>query len=423
MNEPDEHDSLSATNRRETSMDRSESGAGSPQESTVMAQHAHSPRWALVMAAVVAISAIVAILFRLIGIGGEGKNFAAGEASSARDTVDSTTETVAPETITVGGGDRSEGMVFADRTAPLLYVVNAAGYTANGGPETAALSIVDLTTRSVTARLPLPSYPRDVAVDSVTHTVYVVTGTFEPTTGGVVTVIDAMAGAITAEIPTGKNSWDVEVDENTHTAYVLNCGRFCTVASAADEISTLSVIPWGAAEADPAVPFGSDVRYFALDAAMNRAYTASGADSLDVIDLATNTVVSSITLPHGASHIHFDQNTRQAVTTQLRWEEILAVDIDKATSTAIDSGSDGNQGCFQYQLPYRRAFDGAGHTLYSSCPDKGGVIAYDTVTGAMTDTIQVADASGIAFDPTTNTLFVYGGKEGVVTIIARPPVK
>ena len=88
-----------------------------------------------------------------------------------------------------------------------VYVPNLDGDT---------VSVIDASTRTVTATVPVARNPVGVAVDPGTHTVYV------PTNDGTVSVIDASTRTVTATVPVGKGPFGVAVDPDTHTVYVTN---------------------------------------------------------------------------------------------------------------------------------------------------------------------------------------------------------
>jgi YVTN family beta-propeller protein len=63
-----------------------------------------------------------------------------------------------------------------------------------------------------------------VAVDPGSHTVYVAN-----LGDNTVSVIDGSTRTVTATAPVGQNPWGVAVDPTTHTAYVTNLGNSVSV--------------------------------------------------------------------------------------------------------------------------------------------------------------------------------------------------
>ena len=99
-------------------------------------------------------------------------------------------------------------------------------YATNSGDDT--MSLIDGSTHAVTATIPVAHWPKAVAVDPGTHVVYVATidpetaphDTQPPSRSGRVSVIDASTRTVTATIPVGKDPDGLAVDPGTHTVYV-----------------------------------------------------------------------------------------------------------------------------------------------------------------------------------------------------------
>jgi len=81
------------------------------------------------------------------------------------------------------------------------------------------VSVIDGSTRTVTATVPAGKYPQGVAVDPGTHTVYV---TNLVGANNTVSVIDGSTRTVTATVPVGRNPNGVAVDPGSHTVYVTN---------------------------------------------------------------------------------------------------------------------------------------------------------------------------------------------------------
>jgi YVTN family beta-propeller protein len=73
--------------------------------------------------------------------------------------------------------------------------------------------VIDASTRTVTATVPVGTGPWGVAVDPGTHTVYVTN-----ISDNTVSVIDGSTRTVTAAVPVGKHPRGVAVDPGTHTA-------------------------------------------------------------------------------------------------------------------------------------------------------------------------------------------------------------
>jgi YVTN family beta-propeller protein len=102
--------------------------------------------------------------------------------------------------------------VGEDPSTHALYVTNGASGT---------ISVIDETTNTVTATIPVAIAPDAVGVDPSTHIVYVAS---EGTGSNTVSVIDEATNTVTATIPVAIAPDAVGVDPFTHTVYVANEG-------------------------------------------------------------------------------------------------------------------------------------------------------------------------------------------------------
>jgi YVTN family beta-propeller protein len=102
----------------------------------------------------------------------------------------------------------------ADPGTHTVYVTNV-----NDGDN--SVSVIDASTRSVTAAVPLGrnsgGLAIGVAVDPSAHTVYVIN---DGDNDGTVSVIDPSTRTVTATVPLGTEPGVVAVDPSTHTVYV-----------------------------------------------------------------------------------------------------------------------------------------------------------------------------------------------------------
>ena len=104
------------------------------------------------------------------------------------------------------------GQVALDPSTHTVYVANS---WAN------AVTVIDGSTHTVTAAVPLGGSPDKIAVDSGSHTIYVTRGDVNNVThkvGRAMSVIDGTTRTVTADIPTAL--WgSMAVDPDTHTVF------------------------------------------------------------------------------------------------------------------------------------------------------------------------------------------------------------
>ena len=169
---------------------------------------------------------------------------------------------------------------------PLAVAVDPSTHTAyvtNAHDDT--VSVIDAATRAVTATIPVGSFPYGVAVDPAAGTVYVANDSAH----GTVSVIDAATRAVTATIPVGSYPFGVAVDPAAGTVYVANYGD-----------GTVSVIDAATRAVTATIPVGSGPDGVAVDPAAGTAYVAnSGAGTVSVI--AHPVITTTSPLPPGTA--------------------------------------------------------------------------------------------------------------------------
>jgi YVTN family beta-propeller protein len=90
-------------------------------------------------------------------------------------------------------------------------------YVTNANDIAGAVSVIDESTNTITATVPVGSQPYGVAVDASTDVIYV-TNADDDT----ISVIDGTTNAVVATVPVGHLPTGIAVDGATHTAYVVN---------------------------------------------------------------------------------------------------------------------------------------------------------------------------------------------------------
>ena len=216
------------------------------------------------------------------------------------------------------------------------------------------VSVIDASTRTVTATVPVGKDPNGVAVDPGTHTVYVANDG-----DNAVSVIDGSTRTVTATVPVGKNPVGVAVDPGTHTVYVAN-----------GHASTVSVIDGSTRTVTATVPVGSFPNGVAVDPGTHTVYVTNsgpgpGSDTVSVIDGSTRTVTATLHVGSGPRKV------------------------------AVDPGT---------------------HTVYVANGDTVSVI--DGSRRAVTATVPVGSGGGgVAVDPGTHTVYVANNGDNTVSVI------
>ena len=210
--------------------------------------------------------------------------YVANRDDNTVSVIDGATRTV---TATVPVGKNPHG-VAVDPSTHTVYIANA-----NNG----TVSVIDGATRTVTATVPVGANESGVAVDPGVNTVYVTTAKMcgnAPCTGdNTVSVIDGSTHTVTATVPVGSWPGGVAVDSSTHTVYVANWDR------------TVSVIDGSTRTVTATVPVGTSPTGVAVDPTTHTAYVANRDDNtVSVIDGSTRTVTATVPVgknPHGVA--------------------------------------------------------------------------------------------------------------------------
>jgi YVTN family beta-propeller protein len=186
-------------------------------------------------------------------------------------------------TITVGSNP--EGIA--------LNLVLSQAYVANSGSNT--VSVINITSDTVFATVPVGSSPQSVAVGSAQpkppnsqpYTVFVTN--YGSNTISVIPVGSPYLTFPVTTVTVGNNPWGVVVNPYTNRVYVTNSGSGTVTVLNGSSFSTISTISLGPGS----TPEGIDI-----DTSSSKAYVANPAsNTVSVIDLTTNTVLSSTNPP------------------------------------------------------------------------------------------------------------------------------
>ncbi|MFC6010293.1 YncE family protein [Nocardia lasii] len=303
-------------------------------------------------------------------------------------------------TVAVGENPRS---VAIDPGLNRAYVAHL-----SDSDEEQSVSVIDTRTHTVTATIPagrvFPGYPQSIAVDPVTHLVYLVCGN----SAGKVLVISPDSNTVTATIEFDGDPAAVVVDSVRGIVYVGN--RFSDTVTVIDAVTRAVVTT---------VPVGDDVRGLAVDPASHDLWVVSG-DGVSVLDAATYTVSTTIPVGNDPRYIAIDPRHRTAYVTHSTENLVSVIDID--SRTRADSVSLGIRG-----KAFGAVIDPAEHTVYFTGMAAGTVTMVDTRTRTLTatrssgitrSTTYGSATWGAAVDPATHYLYVTNENADQIEVIA-----
>ncbi|HEV2782863.1 MAG TPA: PxKF domain-containing protein [Actinophytocola sp.] len=252
-------------------------------------------------------------------------------------------------------------------------------YLANFGTNT--VTVVDTTSNSVIATIPVGVRPFDLAVDPAGTRVYLTTNGSDS-----VSVIDPASNTVTAAIPVGGYPWRVAVDPTGTRVYVTNIFS-----------DSVSVIDPGSNTVTATIPVGGASEAVAFDSAGTRAYvTIPGSDRVSVIDTTSNTMTA--TIPVGSFPKGVAVNPANA--------QVYVVNAFSGSLSVIDPASNTVAATIPTDTPDELAFHPAGTHLYVTT-GPGPVSVIDPATNTVTATIDgVAGGGDIAVDSTGTFAYV-----------------
>lgn len=264
--------------------------------------------------------------------------------------------------------------------------------------------------------------PSGVAVDPVTHTVYVANRS-----DSTVSVIDGSTHAVTATVPldtrgggamrrffrTPPSPTGIAVDPNTRALYVANAGD-----------STLAVIDESTHDIIATVPVGvGPVSYtagflslkVAVDSGTHTVYvTHNGRKTVSVIDGSTHGAIATVTVAEDPDDVAVNPDTHTAYvvsSSPLIREDTVSV-IDGTTHAVIATLPVGKS------RHHSVAVDAETNTIYVTNGEENTVSVIDGLTHNVTAAIPVGKpAGGVAVDAGLRTVYVAHPSDATLSII------
>ncbi len=340
-------------------------------------------------------------------------------AASLPTTTAPTTTTTAIDPATVGGSRIGPGPYKVEATVavganprsvaidPELRRAYVAHYVESAAEQ--SVSVIDIRTQTVIAEIPVgqvfPAKPQSIAVDPVTHLVYLVCGN----SAGKVLVIDPDTQSVTATIEFDGDPAAVVVDPSRSTLYVGN--RFSRTVTVIDTVTRAIVAT---------IPVNGNPSGLAVDPATHHLWVVSG-DGVSVIDSASSTSSATIRVGDEPAYIAIDPETRTAYVTHSDGNSVSL--IDTVSRTPAGSVSLGDRG-----RAYAAVVDPVVHTVYLT----GTVFQTVTMIDTLTRTVTAVRSSGItpyarfgsdthgaAVDPIAHYLYVTNEDTRQIEVIAH----
>ncbi|MGA7217793.1 MAG: hypothetical protein WBX38_05740 [Candidatus Sulfotelmatobacter sp.] len=296
-------------------------------------------------------------------------------------------------------------VLFGDTTSqikvgktPFFVAVNPATnltYSSNEGDGT--VSVID--GHRVTATITVGGSPEGIAVNSVTNQIYValfdgLSSTLSVIDGGTNTVVASIADA---------GATYVAVDSVTNRIYT------------SDSDNTVRVIDGGSNTVTATVGFGGVLEQIAVDSLRNLIYvTVVGTPpSLAVIDGTTNLVTNTypVTQAEFLPGLAVDSSLNQVYASDSLKMRVFV--IDGATGTVLSAISLPRAG-----NPSHVAL-GAGHQVLVSDSSSGLVYFINGATRTLAESLNIGlDGAGLAANPNTRSIYVAMTFLNTVTVIA-----
>jgi YVTN family beta-propeller protein len=230
------------------------------------------------------------------------------------------------------------------------------------------VSVIDTATNTLTATVPVESYPIGVAVNPTGTQIYVTNRGSD-----VVSVIDAATNTVTATVPAGSAPNGVAVNPAGTKIYVTNLGS-----------NSVSVIDTATNTLKATVPVGISPFGIAVNLAGTKAYVSNaGEGTVSVIDIATNTVTS--TVPVEGWPLGVAVNPAGTKVYVANYESSTVSVIDTTTNTVTSTVPVGIS-------PFGVAVNPEGTQIYVANQGSDTVSVIDIATNTVTATVPVGSS-------------------------------
>lgn len=285
-----------------------------------------------------------------------------------------------------------------------IYIVNQSGGT---------VDVLDGSTNSIVATVPLSSSIARVAVNENTNKVYVV----DPFAGSL-WVIDGNTNTVTGSVSFGVRIGVLAINPLTNRIYVTTSRSVNLITG--PTVGTVSVIDGGSNSIVADIPITLFASALAINTNTNRIYVGgqpqnSGSPSVDVIDGSTNTVIAGAFDPNGGGVVTVAVN--KATNTIYAAGQFEALALNGFTNAFIING--GLQILHVLNTTAMAVNETTNETYFAGSPSTlsvtGGLSFF---TPPSLSTILVGDGpTDVAINQVTNRIYIPAGTGNILTVI------
>jgi YVTN family beta-propeller protein len=253
--------------------------------------------------------------------------------------------------------------------------------------------VTSMPAQQVTRTVQVGQGPLNISVNPVTNKAYIAN-----VFGNSVSVLDGATNTVTT-VPVGISPWAVAVNPATNKIY------------SADGVGTVTVID-GATNASIAITLASPPEGIVADAETNRIYAMCPlADSVAVIDGATNTVMATVPVGDGPSGIALNPVTNKIYVSNRGYggagHTVTVIDGATNATTTVEVGYN----------PLELAVNPVSNKIYVTNALSNSVTEIDGATNVPVTVNVGANPIGIAIDTVRNKVYVANLLSNTVTVI------
>ncbi len=268
-------------------------------------------------------------------------------------------------------------------------------YVANAGSNT--VSVINTSTNTIFATIPVDAQPEGVAVSADGSRVYVTC-----TASNTVTVINTLTNTVVASIPVGPGLYGLAVSPDGKNVYAASGGN-----------NSIYVINTATNSVTASIPVGLLPVSLCVSADNSKLYVANhSSNTISVINTATNAIISTVPVGIGpeGTVLSPDGNTLYVANTQQNTISVINTNTGAVTATILAG-----------YAPYGISVSHDGKWIYftnNSNFANGTISVINAATNTVTSVIPVGPQPlAISVSPDDSQLFVTNSGSNTVSVI------